>query len=510
MDHHEQLTPAPAPLHLRRFLVAEAPYRSPGDRRARLVPSRVAVLPWSVDRPWLSILVGRTFRFDPRAERRPLRLEPCEPAPFHAGSGAPERPRVDDFVPMRRLADVTLVGHVELIPLPSGIVPPRLAMFGLGDLAFPLVIQSPAPGRVPLRPPYTRTRAGRDFDLAPRAAHDGAAHGFAHALDFDLDAYQQAAPELRYDEPEDWILRLDGLLPGGEDEEIELPLPDLTPRALLDYAEAGVRPADVRLFLDSVAVDLDAGTVDVTFRGHAETAPAPRLDVDRVILGWAPRAAWESDLLRAWNGALRELPRGRFRWAVERDDALRGEAPPPLTEHELLMARYETWGYVEAAEPELAPEEAATLAAELAEQRWPSGELLGRRGLDEYAWSIEERAWAQRLSRFHEDPEDAEVAAYLAAYRRAQDALATPREAEITPAEYAVLAARIGRGDPMKALAAAGLGVGAWSRVERRMSALTRSDRALAEEIERLRAEEEARLEAEPLPGEEAEEEEAT
>ena len=125
-----------------------------------------------------------------------------------------------------------------------------------------------------------------------------------------------------------------------------------------------------------VAVDVDSSTVDVTWRGLVETTSEPHLDVERIVIGWAPPSRWQSDAAGAWDDCLRELPRGLFHWAVEREDVVEGEDPPELTEEELAMARYRTWGHPNAAEPELPPEEAAVIAAELAEQRWPRAAVL--------------------------------------------------------------------------------------------------------------------------------------
>jgi hypothetical protein len=481
------------PSRWRRILVAEAPVRSPGERRGRVLPCRIGVLPWVVGRSWLTILVGATFRFDPSAAERPLRLEPVAPHPFRAGPSAPDGPaRVDDFVPMRLLVDLTLSGHVELLPLPSGALAPRRAEIGLGERRTAFFVRADAPGRVPLRPPFTQTTHGRALDLGPQPCHDGSAHHFRHADDFDLIVYQAAIPELRYEIDEVTSIHLAGLS-ADPDEAIEIALPPLSPRALVEYAQSNVRRGDVRLFLDGVAVDVDRGTVDVTFRGLVETTASPHLDVDRILIGWAPPARWDKDAAGAWDEALRELPRGRFQWAVEREDVLRGEAPPPLAEEELAMARYETWGHPNAAEPELEPEQAATIAAELAEQRWPRAEVLARYGIDEYAWGVEERAWAQRLASVREEPGGGPSADFAAAFQRATDALATPREAEVTAAQYVALAARMGRGDPTRVLAEAGLGLSAFGRVDRRFRARAKGDRAFAAELERLRAEEAAR-----------------
>lgn len=411
----------------RRILVAESPVRLPGERRAKPLPCRVAVLPWVVDRNWLTILTLATFRFDPSSAERPVPLEPAPPRPFRAGPRGPgEAPRLDDFVPMRLLVDLMLDGHVEVLPLPSGTMstlPPRSASIGLGERRVSFSVRSDNPGRIPLRPPHTVLLHGTPVDLGPQPCHDGSTHHYHHPEAFDLHAYQAAIPELRYEIEDVTSIRLTGLSPDPE-ASIEIELPRLAPRALVNYSQVRVQRGDVRLFLDGVLVDLDTSTVSFTWRGLAETTANPHIDVDRIVLGWAPPARWNEDPWGAWDDALRELPRGRFRFAVERDDVVRDEEPPKLDEATLLMAKYETLTHANAAEPEMLPHEAAAIAAELAAQRWPREEVLRRHGTDEYTWGIEERAWAQRLASVREEPDGGPSAEYALAYRRAVKAMA--------------------------------------------------------------------------------------
>ena len=510
------------PTPFRRILVAEAPVRTPGERRAKPLPCKVAVLPWSVERSWLSIIVVASFRFDAGAAARPIPLEPAPTRALHVGSSqgsqaaaaidAPDAlehtadqlpesdalpPQIDDFVPMRPLVDLTLSGHVDIRLGPhdarfSHRGATRRAEIGLGDQRVSFVVRADGPGKIPLRPPFTQLAVGHPIDLRPQPCHDGSVHRFRHAEDFDLIAYQAAIPEMRREVESVTGIFVAGLWPDPE-AALQIDLPQLAPRALVDYAQPRVRQGDVRLFLDGVAVDIDGSRVDVTWRGIVETTAKPHLDVDRIILGWAPPARWESDPAGAWDECLRELPRGIFHWAIEREDVIEGKDPPRLTEEELAMARYRTWGHPNAAEPELPPEEAAVIAAELAEQRWPRGEVLAKHGIDEYAWGIEERAWAQRLASVREDPSGGPSVDFARAFRRATEALATPREAKITPREYVAIEASMGRGDPTRALSEAGLGLAAFRRIDRRFRAHAASDRAFAAELERLRTEEAVR-----------------
>jgi hypothetical protein len=482
------------PQTFKRILVAEAPVRFPGERRAKPFPCRVGILPWVVDRNWVSIFVSSTFRFDKSSTTRPIPLEVAPPRRLHAGPSSRDKQNpLDDFVPMRLKVDFSVRGHLDNPPLPSGtgsiFQKPRIVQLGLGLRGLSFVISADAPGKIPLRPPYTRALHGREIDLGLRPCHDGSVHHFRHPPDFDLSVYQSAISELQYEPEEATSIRLEGFALNPE-EKWEIALPHYMPRALVTYRQANVNRGYVQFFLDTVLVDVDESTVDVVWRGLVETAPNAHLDIDRILIGWAPPARWEADIRGAWDDNLRELPRGRFQWAIERDDVLRDELPPPLTEEELLMARYETWGHPNAAEPELLPHEAATIAAELAEQRWPRAEVLAKHGIDEYAWGIEERAWAQRLASVRDEPEGGVSAEYARAYQRASDALATAREAEITPAEFVALEMAVKRGDPQKALEKSGLGIGGYSRLERRFQTKANSDKAFARELDRLRTDE--------------------
>ncbi len=481
-----------------RILVAESPVRLAGERRAKPIPCRVGILPWIVDRPWLTIFVSCTFRFDKSSAEHPIPLEFTPPRRLHVGpTSQNEQDILDDFVPLRLKVDFTVQGHFDNPPLPSGAIssfqPPRLVQVGLGERRLSFVIAADKPGKIPLRPPYTRTPHGREVDMSLKRCHDGSIHHFRHPPDFDLSVYQSAIEELQYDPDDVASIRLEGLLADPE-AKIEIAMPQYTPRALVNYRQASVNRGDVQLFLDTVIVDWDDSTVQVVWRGLVETTPDAHKDVDRILIGWAPAARWYADRAHAWDDNLRELPRGRFSWAIERDDVLRDEPPPPLAQQELLMARYETWGHSNAADPELLPYEAAAIAAELVEQRWPRSEVFERHGLDEYAWGIEERAWAQRLASVRDEPEGGLGADYVREFQRASEALATTREKEMSAAEFVALQIRVQRGDPMKELEKAGLGIGAYGRLERRFQAQAGADPAFAKELERLRTDEEIKL----------------
>ena len=69
---------------------AEADTRATG--RPETYFGQIGVLPWTVDRNWLTIFVVATFRFDPSASTSPIPLEPAPPRRLHAGPNEPGEP----------------------------------------------------------------------------------------------------------------------------------------------------------------------------------------------------------------------------------------------------------------------------------------------------------------------------------------------------------------------------------------------------------------------------------
>lgn len=486
----------------RRILVAEAPHREGDAGPAKRVPAVFGVLPWSQGQSWLGVFVTAAFAFEPvpaRDDGRPA-MQPRDPSPPRAGPPDEASPRPDDFVPLRERVDVALVGGPDFVPLPSGRVDARKMSLALAGRSIAFLAEPPHPGKFALKPPVTRHLGdARPFDPRPRAGHDGAAAGFRHDEDFDMSAYQSAPPELQFEVPPEALpaVELEGVLAPGD----RLVLaPPLEPRLLLEYAESGGEIIPVPLFLDRLLIDVDQSLLEVCWRGHAEVVPPADRDVDRLIVAWAAPAEWRRDDAAPWRRALRDLPRGTFGNAWERDDAVRGEAPPPLDEHELAMARHESWDFPEAPEPEMELERYATISAELAEQREPRADVLARNGVDDYAWSVEERAWAQKVATADDDPEtEALRLRYGDALRDARARLGTDRERELSAAQWVELAARAQRGDPTRELGRVGLGLGAYLRLDESWKARAAADPALAEELDQLRAEIDARLEKEPL-----------
>jgi len=120
--------------------------------------------------------------------------------------------------------------------------------------------------------------------------------------------------------------------------------------------------------------------------------------------------------------------------------------------------------------------------------------VLARNNIEDDAWGIEERAWAQRLASVRDEPENGPGAEYVRAFRQASDALIAQREKEMTAAEFVAIEARVKRGNPMTELEKAGLGIGAYGRLERQFRAKAIEDKSFATQLDKLRTDEEIKL----------------
>lgn len=488
-----------------RILVARAPLREPGSSVAAVPPCTVGVLPWSVSSAWLSVVVKASFAFDLVTSDAPQVLRLVPPPRLHAGGLRDEREpsaglRVDDFVPRRPYVDLTVVGSVEVVPLPSGALVERSLALGLGERLAQFVLAPQAAGPAPLRPPALReVGSAEPAFIGPRPSHDGSLDDFVHDDDFDLVGYQAAHPRLAFHPKlaEGQPIVLSGVaLDGGT---VRLAPPPVAPRALFDWSRPGPAPLDVPLALEGYEVDLERRVVDVAWRGFAAVEPPAHDDVDRLVIVWAEVSEWRARPGAAWAHGLRELPRGAFQWAVDREDAVRGEEPPPLDEHELTMARYESWDQVLAPEPEMPLPRYARIHAELGAAGDEREAVFTRNGITAYDWSVEERAWAQKVatppSSTDADPGTADGVAFGEALAAAEDELA--REKALPPDAIARLAVRVERTDPRKPLEHAKLSLGAFLSLERRAQAQADADPAVRTHMERAREDEERLVEEE-------------
>jgi hypothetical protein len=404
------------------------------------------------------------------------------PGAFRAACVATEGP--DDFVPIRPVADVIVVGALPPYPRPSGADTALDAHVKVGYAESAFRVERAALVARPLAE-AARHHDGSPVRVGAKPTFDGAADAFAHPAAFDYEDYQATDRDMRttYPGPGDPI-ELRNLV-AGPDEVVVGHVPRRAPRLLVDPSESRVGPTEVPLDLDTVTIDLDRGAVDLTYRGVLGATFQARDEIDRLIFAFATEEEWAESGLERWNDPLRRLCRGTFRHAEERADVLSGTPPPDLTEEQLVVARYESWDGPGAPETTIEVERFAAIQAELAEQRAPRHELLAKHALDDYAWNVEERAWTERLADPNEPERDALFARYDAARVEARKRHERSDEREMTVARWAHVRARIEGRDPMGALAGEGLGLGGWMRIEENMQERADADPAFAEELER-------------------------
>ncbi len=485
---------------LKRALVGEAPVRIPGERKPFQVPCLVAVTPFGFPDPGLTIAIKTTVSFG-RPEASRVRATFVEPRPWSVEPprADSDEPLPDDLVPYKPLADVILVGQLEVIPTPSGGGLTRSAGIRVGNAALSFALSSQSAGKVPLRAPWLVISGPGETRVGARPTPDPDEIG-TFGDDFDFSLFQAANPALTVETiPKNAPITLLGV--HEPDGRLEVDLPAYAPRVVVDWVMAGEELEEVPLALDTLVVDVSRGTLDLVWRGNVAAPDGGVADVDRVLVSFAPfdaDAATDAPERELFT-ALRELPRGRFGYGWLRSDAKRGEAPPPLSPEDLEMARHEALDLPLGPEPTLTLEEHANVAAELLEEREPRDQVLQRHGLDEHAWGLEERSLAERLASMPKESGGIHEE-YALHFQAAQARHARPEEDAVTARDYADLSVLLERGEPKKALADAKLSLGAWLRIDRRWRAAMQADPALAREIEARMASERERLGEPPEP----------
>ncbi len=458
-----------------RLLVGFAPLIVPGGE-AVFVPARVMAFPWRAPEDLVTIAIKTTLSFAEGPGSGAVSGLWVEPPPFE--------PAVD-LVPGKRACDVLLRGHAEIPAMPSGYAAgARAAELRVGPIAVArFLVDARRTGRILLGPSVVSGMDGTPgLDLGPRPVP-----AFARLAegDFEIEACQVAAAARRipFDEP---VERIDlvGLLEAPEPLTLELPI--ITPRLLVDPTSADQELTEAPLVLDTILVDLDRKAVDLTWRAITRGSLTA---IDRVIVGFGPDVP--EDPTDRWSRVLAELPRGRFSLSYCVDDVARGQDPPPLEEAELDMARLEAWEHPIGPTPQTSLETYARVTAELVEAREPRDVVLGRHGLDERTFALEERAWTDAMTRVPEE-EPSLATRYGELILRHQDELAAPDEAALTWRDYAALAVRMESRDPAKVLAEARMSQPAFMRLERRVDAMLEADAGLEarldEEMDRVRA----------------------
>jgi hypothetical protein len=400
------------------------------------VDARVLAFEWTADARYVSVVLktSASFDHDPLTGRVPAFW--VMPPRFDPG----------DVVPAKRACDVHVVGALRILPLPSGYTGSvRGLRLSVGDaLDIRAFLDARLSGNVPLAPGLLLDAGGAPgFTLGPGDPPDRVR---ALSGELELEACQLAPPARRvpFDEPIDDLV-FEGFFETPEP--IEIALPVLTPRVLVDRRGADTELTEEPTVLDTVTVDLDRRAVDLVwrcvFRGTLD-------GIGRVIVGFGLDLPEEAEA--RWIKLLAELPRGRFSLSHTIEDVDLGRDPPELDEASLAMAKLEAWESPMGPTPTISLETYAAVTAELLEGRDTRPMVLAKHDLDEERFAIEEKAWASQLAEVPE--EEPSLASELGALiLEAQDALAHPAEEALGIPEYALLYAHMERREPTRVLA---------------------------------------------------------
>jgi len=435
----------------------------------------------------MTVVVKATASFAGEGARRQatfVRPRPLVPVPPREDD---DRPLPDDFAPSRLMCDLTVIGHVDVTPLPSGERPARhLTIRAAGVAASFIVPREGHVGRVPLRPPYLQAAGESEARLGARPTPDPARHDFFFPEGFDFNLYSCANLRLRVAQiATGSVLVLEGFLDHAE--RLEITLPDLGARALIDWTRDDVR-TDVDLFLDTVTIDIDEQVIDLVWRGFVDTTYQPRKQIDRIAVGWCRDQDWDDhedtgDEER-FEDLLPELPRSTFGHAWEREDVLAGKEPPELSPPALEMARLETLGILVPPSPTLSLAQHAAIAAALVEEAEPRSTVLRKAGMDAFSWMLEERAMAERLGTLSRAPGSERIQIeYGRLFKQALDAFAQPGENWLNAREYAEISVRTEVEGSQEVLSEVGLRRGVWMRVDRAWQERMAVDPGVAQEV---------------------------
>ena len=446
------------------ILVAHADARAVTD--GVRAPLAVAVVRWRGNGDGLAVVARLALRFDPAAGDvgivRPPPLQRVLPDESHP----PERPV--DFVFRKQQCDVLLVGHAHA-EAPTESIAVR---FRVGEMVRSFTAMAPAGEAsidVPLQTKWLRDSEQQPLTLGPLPPRREQAGDAQESYDARTG---QCAPEhmqvTSLSAAAEVVLA--GLSPRGRERRLQLT--GLRPVVWVD-ARAGHYP--LPLTLDTILIDTDFERIELSWRGQLHSDTRDR-DISRLVVSLQPQAAPVDE-----KAALALLPRGTFFFAGEEDEALVGDPD------KLEMARYEALEF--AAAPELSVAQFAAVTAALAEGDRPRGEVLQDAGYDEFGWSIEERAHAERLGEAAMGGNSDPSVEMAHAFVQAQDALAKADEPR-DMVDYARLKVALQRSDqPDQTLAAEGIGLGEWMRLERHYNDRAANDRQLANQLDAAIAE---------------------
>ena len=432
----------------------------------------VGMVRWRETAPMASIIVKLTlsWRGEPAPDgtvrarlcpsQEPLTIE--EPS-LHAGAGEDERFYPSDFVPRKGRRDVMVVGHARAEARAREIA----VGFAAAGVSRTLGLSADEPRTaIPLTLAHLGAGAAA---LGPRAALRDFPDD--HGEEFDFSVYNAADETQRSDEiAPDGVIELDGLTQGGGKRRVLLP--GIAPIVTVDS------PFEPDVALDAICdtlwIDCDREIVVLVWRGAIRCHDRGR-GVKRIVLS----------LAAGGEERMSALMRGRFGFTVRAGEAPEAWEPQDEGEKaELEQARYGTW-IADAPRSRLSLAAYAQISAELAERPKERAATLARHGLDEDAFTVEERGWLELLGKQALDGNAELAESFSNLFVAAQDDLAGEAEKQQTldhylPIHHGMTAAE----DPEAALAAHELTLSQWLRMQRRWARRAESDAAIARAIE--------------------------
>lgn len=271
-------------------------------------------------------------------------------------------------------------------------------------------------------------------------------------------------------------------------------IPALVPHVTVDSRDD--EDLDVALTLDAVRVDVEHERAVLVYRGEVPLAGTPTLS-ERIALslgpppggatGEAPEGAEGTAPFPSRRVRAASLMRGRFGFALRPHD-LTGthEATSEEEAERLESARFDTWS-ADAPAPAISLERYVHVSAELVERPAERDRILSRHDFDEHSWTIEERAWAERMGREALDGDGTLADRYADLFVKHQDTLASPEELARPLVEYAKIRAHVeSAADTEVALAEQELSLASYLRMTRRWESAAKQDPAIARELSRL------------------------
>jgi hypothetical protein len=374
---------------------------------------------------------------------------------------SPEHP--SDFTWTKARCDLLLVGHAHAAE------PSRRIVCGVevGGYQRTLVAVAGSPVEsIPLSSGHVREPHGEHpIRVGPATA---AREPPGATFEYLAPETQQTAPEGQQLESValDAAVTLTGLSPSSAS--IAFELPGLEPHIYVDDGFDDLEP--IPLALDAFLVDADFQRLALTWRG-----PVPHRFVDHGRVERFLVSIERTREPRSVEAIRSATPRGHFFFAAEETDDVDGDP------EELDVARYEALEH--AAAPSIGLERYAQVTAELAEKTEPRERVLDRHGFDEHTWTIEERAWMQRMAERVREGDGTEANRFAELFVDAQDGLADEAEPRDL-ADYARLKRALRSTDePEALLETEGVPMAEWMRLERHWLREAGRDPQVAEDL---------------------------